>query len=141
MKMWAKYYDIPIVILDGNIIYNNAMNKLKKDKELIKNGVLSLELFEDMIHRITTIKDVKGETIISPTEILDILLNESYTKMSAQNIETINNIVNKYPIEAICKNTSDKEEKINNYKQKINYLNQAYNELMLLEENNNKLSK
>ena len=158
MKLWAKYYDIPIVIIDGNKVYNNANSKLKNDEEMLKKGLLSLELFEDMLHRYRTIEDVRI-VHLNFVDILDKFLEECNKNISIQNIEVIKQIIDKYSSNFDAFFDIDSFELKNGnissnidfeeYKKlkkvdianKIDYLNKIYVELTTSEMLNNKMTK
>lgn len=76
VKKWAKYYNIPIIILDGKKIKFNALNGVKEKCNLMKETGITYEKFIDLLHDIDTINNVNNTPrFFNYYEIFDFLVN------------------------------------------------------------------
>lgn len=76
VKKWAKYYNIPIIILDGKHIKFNALKGLKEKCNLIKKTGITYEKFIDLLHDIDTINNVNNTPcFFNYYEIFAFLIN------------------------------------------------------------------
>ena len=120
MIKWAKYFNIPIVRIDGNIVYETAKRELENLLLTIKNNQISFELFEKMLLEIRTIENVKNDSnkLINIFEYFSIFLDACLKNPSIENIKAIKKIIQKYE-ETIIENDInsygiDNKEKIKN---------------------------
>lgn len=76
VKKWAKYYNIPIIILDGKKIKFNALKGVKEKCNLMKETGITYEKFIDLLHDIDTINNVNNTPrFFNYYEIFDFLVN------------------------------------------------------------------
>ena len=138
VKKWAKYFDIPVVILDGRIIKKNALKGIKEKCNLIKEKGITSENFIDLLHSIDTVENI--DSVFNYYEIFDFLLNlceNNYDNFVE--FKKIINFIGKYLDKLLSKDVgngdtlsdNEKREKrkqdIIEFKKKFEYLENKYN--------------
>ena len=94
-KKWAKYYDIPILQLDGNTLYRQAIENFNKTLEIISKGDISLNIFDELMKSIKTFFFTKGKKI-DILEILKQFINKNKENLDDEKISSILKIIEKY---------------------------------------------
>ena len=135
---WAKFYNIPIVVVDGEKIKERATNELEELMLNLKSGNISSALFYEIILRYRTIENVMGKPM-NLEDIINAFLDISINNPSLNNIQEIENIINNYPILDMLKNDSDNyKENLENImelrKQKINLKIEQINKIVLTQQ-------
>ncbi len=94
---WAKFYNIPIVQLDGNVLYKNAMQIFDKKLNVMSQGKISITDFDEFMKAVKTINFTKDKRI----DVLDIvikLIEKNIDNLSINLIDEYLKIINKYKV-------------------------------------------
>lgn len=92
---WAKFYDIPIVQLDGDILYKNAVKTLDEKVNVMSQGRVNIDTFDEFMKAVKTISFTKDKRI----DVLDIvikLIDKNINNLSINQTEEYLKIINKY---------------------------------------------
>lgn len=92
---WAKFYDIPIVQLDGKKLYMSAQKRLDEFVSNFENKVITERDFNELLKIRKTIEITSGKA----TNMYDILVNVIDKNTKINSIESINEtlqIIQKY---------------------------------------------
>ena len=138
VKKWAKFYDIPVIVLDYEKIKKKAIIEIKEKLIHMKNEGIKFEVFIEMLHNIDIIKN--NEDKYNYYEIFDYMINlcennyENYIEfkkiieLAGDNITYLltNDIIlnigqSNYEIAK-----EDRENKIKEFYEKLQYLSNKY---------------
>lgn len=92
---WAKFYDIPIVQLDGDILYKNAIRIFDEKLNTMIQGKVNIDNFDEFMKAVKIISFTKDKRI----DILDVIINlidKNINNLSVNQIEEYLKIINKY---------------------------------------------
>lgn len=137
-KMWAKHFNIPIVVLDGLKIKERAFNELQQLIGDLKNGNITQTLFYEIILRCRTIENVTSK-LMNLDEIINMIFDVALSNPTEKNINELNCIINFYPLLEMIKNdkTNFKEnsdELINLREQKLKVKIEQINKIVLTQQ-------
>lgn len=90
VKKWAKYFNIPVVILDGKLIKMNSLKRINEECNLIKETGITYEKFLNLLLDVDTVCQINSK--FNYYEIFDFLIN--LCENNYDNFVEFENIIN-----------------------------------------------